>query len=104
MLDCVDVLLAGFGSGLPSVAVTVAVLVSTPSSVAAAVAVSVNVAVLPTGNVTKVLTLPEPLAAEPVAPPAKTAVHVAPLKPAGRTSCTNAFVAVLGPALLTTNV
>ena len=63
-----------------------------------------DVIVLPAGMVTVSLMFPEPLAVKPVAPPACTAVYVAPLRMPGNVSATVAPTTLLGPALVTTMV
>src|SRR5690242_5291795 len=99
----VALLLPGVGSVVPAGAAIVAVLARLPVALALTVPASVNVAVPPTGMFTVAAMLPLPDAG-PLAPPAYTAVQVAPVMVAGTVSATVAPVALLGPALLATIV
>ena len=94
----VAALLAGAGSLTPPGAATVAVLLSVPVAAAEIAQLAVYVALAPTGKLTVLLMLPEPLAVQ-VPPPAPTQVHVQ-VRLAGNVSATVAPVTLLGPALL----
>ena len=84
---------------------TVAVFDNVPLAAGLMVAWTVYVIVLPAGKVTAVSSmLPLPLAVNPVAPPVATAVYVAPVSALGSVSTTEAPLALLGPALVTTTV
>ena len=88
----------GSGSLTPPGAATVAVLLSVPVAAAEIAQLAVYVALAPTGKLTVLLMLPEPLAVQ-VPPPAPTQVQVQ-VRDAGKVSATVAPVALLGASAL----
>ena len=96
-------LLAVVGSVVPVATATEAVFVRLPVAPAAMFAVNVYVAVPALSNVMVSLMLPVPEAVH-VEPLDATQLHVAPDRMTGNVSVTVAFVAVDGPALVTTIV
>ena len=93
----VAVLLAPFGSLLPTGAATVAVFTSEPVAAGATVPVTVNVTVPATRRLTEALMLPLPEAGQ-VEPAVAVHVHVTPVSVAGSVSVTVAPVITDGPA------
>ena len=95
----VDVLLAGFGSVVPTGAATVAVFTSDAVAVALVWATTVYVAVPPTARSINSFRLPVPAVAPVELVPVKTAVQLAAVTTDANVSATVAPRTKLGPAL-----
>src|SRR5262245_19751770 len=92
--------------GVPPVGVTVAVLTRLPVAAGSMVTVKIKVTVALGGRVTVVANAPLPVVGPVTVPPpvAPVNVQLAASTPAGKGSDTEAPMAALGPALLTTIV